>query len=599
MTDQPTYELVRGEMRPWTDYEGENFPAGGPVLTSVLADLASSVTGRVLVAGPTSADTVRAVAGEGRSVDLLVRGADDAERLGAELTGVRVIAGALDGLVADNPQPYDLVIAVAGVDRLTSYDAQRVSFADQLQMLAGLTTDGGVLAVAHEFDTAPASVLDARPEDQRHGDNDWRPVDTDTTRPVDHAGFVAAVRAVRAGEVDDLLLFGPPAAPRAAVNSRVTREAENLTDLLVAAAGATHRPLLAAPDEQVTRLVRVGRVADAADAALLIVGGRVAGDVITAAGDRALTATLAATGEPGWTSIRTSEPVAWPDARFAPGGSRDTAQPSETGRYVPAPAASEPSPLVTVEPSLAPSRVALSPTLHQLLRYAAATDDVPEFRRLAAEFGGLVETVPVTERRVLTTTTTVLDGGSVRPGLDIRAWTTTVSVDEALAAAFWLLQDAFVRARVRLPWPHHVRDAALTATWVEMAGGTADDASLARGRELADALSQAAPVVTTDLRAALADADAARRELGEAQGHIAGLERTIGFRDKQLRTREDVIRNLRKSPGAGLAASKSTGTSVAKLVKRTSEVRSFGELTAGVNRVVKRRQRQKQMRSKA
>ncbi len=49
----------------------------------------------------------------------------------------------------------------------------------------------------------------------------------------------------------------------------------------------------------------------------------------------------------------------------------------------------------------------------------------------------------------------------------------------------------------------------------------------------------------TDLRTENADVEALRTELFEAKGHIFGLERTIGFRDRQLRSRERIIHGLR------------------------------------------------------
>lgn len=43
----------------------------------------------------------------------------------------------------------------------------------------------------------------------------------------------------------------------------------------------------------------------------------------------------------------------------------------------------------------------------------------------------------------------------------------------------------------------------------------------------------------------MADAERARQELFELRGHVFGLERTLGFRNKAMKTRENRIRELR------------------------------------------------------
>ena len=48
-----------------------------------------------------------------------------------------------------------------------------------------------------------------------------------------------------------------------------------------------------------------------------------------------------------------------------------------------------------------------------------------------------------------------------------------------------------------------------------------------------------------DVRSALAAAERAQQELVELKGHVFGLERTLGFRNKAMKTRENRIRELR------------------------------------------------------
>jgi chromosome segregation ATPase len=73
-------------------------------------------------------------------------------------------------------------------------------------------------------------------------------------------------------------------------------------------------------------------------------------------------------------------------------------------------------------------------------------------------------------------------------------------------------------------------------------------AHVARGKELAAALAdvlQTRDQQAADVRTALADAERAKQELFELKGHVYGLERTLGFRNRAMKTRENRIRELR------------------------------------------------------
>jgi hypothetical protein len=101
----------------------------------------------------------------------------------------------------------------------------------------------------------------------------------------------------------------------------------------------------------------------------------------------------------------------------------------------------------------------------------------------------------------------------------------------------------------------------LVSAWLNMSGAeppeqipaTSPDtppvssAQVARGKEIAAALAAALETTTrtVDVRTTLAEAEAAKRELFEMKGHVYGLERTLGFRNKAMKTRENRIRELR------------------------------------------------------
>jgi hypothetical protein len=85
----------------------------------------------------------------------------------------------------------------------------------------------------------------------------------------------------------------------------------------------------------------------------------------------------------------------------------------------------------------------------------------------------------------------------------------------------------------------------LPATSPDSAPASAEQ--VARGKELAAALDVVLETRkdTVDVRTALAAAEDAKQELFELKGHVYGLERTLGFRNKAMKTRENRIRELR------------------------------------------------------
>jgi hypothetical protein len=156
----------------------------------------------------------------------------------------------------------------------------------------------------------------------------------------------------------------------------------------------------------------------------------------------------------------------------------------------------------------------------------------------------------------------VIDGDTFAQG--VSPWVTDDETDTAdlLAAAWCRFHERLISRHRRHPWPPWMVGDDLVSTWMGMSGvelpeqiqatspGTpsASTAQVARGKELAAAL---AGVLETrehpavDVRAALAEAERARREVQEMKGHVYGLERTLGFRDKAMKTRENRIRELR------------------------------------------------------
>ena len=134
----------------------------------------------------------------------------------------------------------------------------------------------------------------------------------------------------------------------------------------------------------------------------------------------------------------------------------------------------------------------------------------------------------------------------------------------------------------------------LITTWLAMSGGAADD--IARGKELATALAAAVGTVETqapDVRTALADADRAKHELFELQGHVFGLERTLGFRDKALKTRETRLREMRlqvqKTNAERTRFRNSRAFAAATLIRKAALIRNPRKFAYKVKRRLKKK----------
>ncbi|MEU4157008.1 hypothetical protein [Actinoplanes sp. NPDC026670] len=177
MTETKLPPVVRGEIQPWTD----DAPAGGPALAALLADLLPAAAGRVLLAGPHDSGVLDLVASRSADVTVLRRSVSDAEAL--RDSGHTVVAGALDGLADQRPEPYDVVIAADGLDRLLGPDSPALDWPERAALLRGLAAPGALVVIAVENGFSITGLLDQRPRKDRHGDDEWRPLHDDPRRP--------------------------------------------------------------------------------------------------------------------------------------------------------------------------------------------------------------------------------------------------------------------------------------------------------------------------------------------------------------------------------------------------------------------------------
>ncbi len=78
-----------------------------------------------------------------------------------------------------------MVVAADGLDRVLGYDSNDLNWSQRLDALAAVTARRAPCwcsGLENEFSLT--NLLDRRPADERHGDDEWRPLHDDPTRPV-------------------------------------------------------------------------------------------------------------------------------------------------------------------------------------------------------------------------------------------------------------------------------------------------------------------------------------------------------------------------------------------------------------------------------
>ena len=255
--------LIGGEMLLWSDLDGTHgpAPAGGPALRS----LVSRVSGRTLVAGPHDPALIDAL--PVTDLTVLVRGVADAEALTARYAdrdGVTVWCGSLEKVAA--APAYDTVVALDGLDRLRSAEADDVAWDETLAHLAALVRAPGRLLLGADnlFGLHRLVALPPAP-----ADTDWVvPDDHDTGRPAGRTDLRARLVAAGLTVARDYAAYPARSAPTVLLGDAILAEPE-LTGYLEATLAAATRPaeaVLADPVRLATGAVRAGLAADLAPA---------------------------------------------------------------------------------------------------------------------------------------------------------------------------------------------------------------------------------------------------------------------------------------------------------------------------------------------
>jgi hypothetical protein len=524
--------VVRGEMRPWSDEPGP----GGALLREVADRLvAGRARPRVLVVGPHGQDVLEELVELGAQVTTLLRSFSDAEQIAAALPAVDVVAGALDGLAARGDAPFDVVLAADGLDRLLGTDSPDLDWQARLRLLVGLRAADGVLLLALDNPLSLASLLDRRLPHERYGDTEWVPLHSDPSRPASAGAFLGALGAAGVVDVRGHAVVPVAGSPVAVIELEQAAQVRPGTPVALALQGALGEaaaevPLLAPVDEAAVLAVRAGQLAAVA---------------------------------PQWWAVSGPE---FP-ALVIDGGTAGlfVGTPSEIHSAGGGPAVQLPTTTCVRD---------------QLLALAEA-EDVPGFRQLAEQLGSWL----------LEDTDGLWRWDDVWPGTDgfvsgvlgVRPDPSSAA-EVRLVAAWWRFHDALVGARRRHPWPPWMIGAELVATWSTMSG-------VAPSAELLDearAIAGGAPDLGLDVRSLQTELEARELELKELRGQVFGLERALGFRDQQLRVREERIRALRTRVREVEAQSSPI---MLALVRRLRLLRQPRKVAGAVKRRVRRRLR--------
>ncbi|TDD50617.1 hypothetical protein E1263_30840 [Kribbella antibiotica] len=562
--------VVRGEMQPWTDHTARQ-----PVLAALLADVIPA-NRRTLILGPHSPLLIESVLAHSADVTILVRSVSDAEQL-TETFGpcLHVVAGALDGLkraaavqptlfevATDGVQPFEVVVAADGLDRVLGYDSEHLSWTERLAAVRSLATPDAVVVLGLRNEFSMLNLLDRRPAHLRHGDDEWVPLHDDPTRPVSVDQFQAALPwpAQLYADFSAHTLVGVEAAATARPGHLPTR-------LAVAALESVDTPLLTSTTEPLESAARAGLLPAVPTSWLAVCNAPTPHTLYTHSGPTTLKATAT---ETGW---ETTVGVVTPDLLGTVG----------------------------YDSTVVPARVPGGESVETVLFRLAAAEDVPGFRKLAAALGEWAE-----DSRVLLRWDDVIVAGDTF-AFGISGWVAPESVDkdDLLAAAWLRFHRRLVDGHRRHPWPPWMIGDELVSTWLSMSGVTLVDPTpataphvesayaeqLAWGKQLAAALSVVldSPEQThPDLRTQLADADRARLELTELQGHVFGLERTLGFRNKAMKTRENRIRELRgQLQKATTANNKIHSSRCYALARRLAQFRNPRKVAAKARRILR------------
>ncbi|MGL5852188.1 MAG: hypothetical protein ACRCZD_15520, partial [Phycicoccus sp.] len=156
--DRTAVDVVLGEMQPWTDEDADRPPAGGPALLRLLADLLPG-GGHGLVVGPHDEAVLRLLADRLDAVTVLRRSPADAAAVAdLGIPGVSAVAGSLDGWSAGERRPADVLLALDGLDRVTTTDSPDLDWDARLRLALAAAGPDALVLLRHDNGLTPVRL---------------------------------------------------------------------------------------------------------------------------------------------------------------------------------------------------------------------------------------------------------------------------------------------------------------------------------------------------------------------------------------------------------------------------------------------------------
>ncbi|MCG5217243.1 hypothetical protein [Streptosporangium sp. KLBMP 9127] len=606
--------LVGGEMLLWSDEpvraDGRD-DSGGAVLRE-LVGRAVPAPGRVLLVGPHPEGFVEWLAGRARSVAVALRSFPDARRLAARHAGhdgVTVYCGRLEKLSAT--QPYDVVLALDGFERVHSAESPDHPWRDTLAEVVRLVAAGGTLILSARNELGVQAFAEAKPYER--ADGDWFPGGLDQTHPSGHEAIGGELASHGFGVERCYAGFPTARAPQALLAVEALDSAAALPDAITAVACArTHggRPLLADPGQLARKMFRhglagrlapvwvtvAGRHGDPPVAARTADGPQVmGGDVGGAGGSPAAEADVGGSpvaegGVRGW-PVAEGGAGGWPVAEADVGGwpvaegdgvggalpdalvaggmcagawavvhevSRGPA--GEWVRDVPAATATLVRDRVRREPRALAGPVPRGALLDDLLLTACAFDDVRQIRETLRHLVRWLESRAEGEslpgELVFATTDNLVSEGDDLALID-PSWSLAepVPFDVALTRILWRFAVRLLSSGQHHPWPWTMEPDRLAVTLLAVCGRPFDRECLDRAKELEEELAVTLGAGTPgggveapeSYREVLAVRDRLRDAVLAYQARIDRLEARLTRRERELRKARNKLRNVKKS----------------------------------------------------
>jgi hypothetical protein len=533
----PGVRLIGGEMLSWSDDDAAagRVPTGSGVLSELTARILPR-GGHALIVGPHSRQLVDLVAEHCPLVTCLLRSLPDARALGgryADHRGFTVQCGGFEKFSAR--EPYDVIVAFDGFERLVSVDGRDLSWAESFERVAALLAPGGLLLLGAENELGLHRLVDAGlPASVPDDGERWPLTRLDRTQPAAPAELAGRLRAAGMTTYGTYAAYPLPGTPCALISVESLDEMPGDGDALAAVTTAACLPehagrrALSDPRQLVRRAVRRGLGARLAPSWIAVARRAAAGaeplalpEVLVtdrpAGGYGSITYELRGDGKGGWDRHLCGQPTRL----------------MAMGRVV-------------REPGLLETSVPAGRLLDEVLLEVAAAEDLLGARELLTAFAGWLAGEAKDGRlpgalAFATTDNVVFDG--VRFALVDPSWQLAEAPPFDLA-----LGRILRRFAVRMladghhhPWPPAMDADAIATTLCAMSGHPVGRATPGRGATLEAEIIAAQEGLPADwqerLAADLADADAGFREL---RSYRAALEANGRLRERLHAAKSEV-----------------------------------------------------------